>query len=212
MKIAGVRTFSLIDYPERPSVVIFTAGCNLRCPWCHNWEIAYGSKSSNDESESVKMLLEDLKKHLDAVCVTGGEPTINPDLPEFIEFLKSIGYTVKVDSNGTNPEMVRKLLKIVDYFAIDIKAKPEKYPLLTGVQNNVWDSVSKTVEILRKSNVQYELRMTYVPGLSDIEDVRFFDDFSIEGEQIFLTFAKNTEMFKRSAKLPIIASKRITIR
>ncbi|MGC8638034.1 MAG: anaerobic ribonucleoside-triphosphate reductase activating protein [Athalassotoga sp.] len=212
MKIGEIRKFSLIDYPEKPSVVLFTSGCNLRCPWCHNWEIAYGDKTSNDKTESVKMILKDLRKHLDAVCVTGGEPTINSDLPELVEFLKLTGYAVKVDSNGTNPKMVRRLLKIVDYFAIDIKARPQKYPLLTGVQNNVWDSVSETVEILRKNDVRYELRMTYVAGLSDMEDIRFFDDFSIHGERIFLTFAQDTEIFKTSEKLPIIESQKITIR
>ncbi len=205
MRIAGLRSFSLVDYPGRPSAVVFTSGCNFRCPWCHNWKIAYGEESLDDNMENVKMALRGkIRKRVDAICVTGGEPTIHSDLPKFVEFLKSLGYLVKVDTNGSNPNMVKDMLEIANYFAVDIKSRPEKYPLLTGIDINMWEKVEKTVEILREYKVSYELRMTYVPGLSDEKDVDFLSEFSENGENVFLTFAKSTPNFQIDRDIPYI--------
>ncbi len=205
MRIAGLRSFSLVDYPGRPSAVVFTSGCNFRCPWCHNWKIAYGEESLDDNMENVKMALRGkIRKRVDAICVTGGEPTIHSDLPKFVEFLKSLGYLVKVDTNGSNPNMVKDMLEIANYFAVDIKSRPEKYPLLTGIDINIWEKVEKTVEILREYKVSYELRMTYVPGLSDEKDVDFLSEFSENGENVFLTFAKSTPNFQIDMDIPYI--------
>ncbi len=205
MRIAGLRSFSLVDYPGRPSAVVFTSGCNFRCPWCHNWKIAYGEESLDDNMENVKMALrEKIRKRVNAICVTGGEPTIHSDLPKFVEFLKSLGYLVKVDTNGSNPNMVKDMLEIANYFAVDIKSRPEKYPLLTGIDINMWEKVEKTVEILREYKVSYELRMTYVPGLSDEKDVDFLSEFSENGENVFLTFAKSTPNFQIDRDIPYI--------
>ena len=213
MKIAGLRSFSLVDYPERPSAVVFTAGCNFRCPWCHNWKIAYGDDARSNNIENVKDMLKGrLRKRIDAVCITGGEPTIHPDLPDFIEFLKSLGYLVKVDTNGTNPKMIKDMLAVVDYFAIDIKSRPEKYPLLTGIEVNMWGKVKKTVEILREYKIPHELRMTYVPGLSDKKDVDFLSEFSEDGENVFLTFAKSTSKFRIDSDIPYLKIGKIKIR
>ncbi|WP_456398709.1 anaerobic ribonucleoside-triphosphate reductase activating protein [Mesoaciditoga sp.] len=205
MRIAGLRSFSLVDYPGRPSAVVFTSGCNFRCPWCHNWKIAYGEESLDDNMENVKMALRGkIRKRVDAICVTGGEPTIHSELPKFVEFLKSLGYLVKVDTNGSNPNMVKDMLEIANYFAVDIKSRPEKYPLLTGIDINMWEKVEKTVEILREYKVSYELRMTYVPGLSDEKDVDFLSEFSENGENVFLTFAKSTPNFQIDRDIPYI--------
>ncbi len=196
MRIAGFRSFSLVDYPGKISAVVFTGGCNLRCPWCHNWQIAYG-KVDYDESETVKNALATrLKKRLNAVCITGGEPTIQRDLKDFVIFLKKTGYLVKIDTNGTHPEIVKDMAGIVDYFAIDIKARPEKYPLLTGMNFNVWDRVRKSVKIMRERKMEYELRMTYVPGLNDEEDLTFFSNFVRKGEKAFVTVARSTSKFE----------------
>ncbi|MGC8704633.1 MAG: anaerobic ribonucleoside-triphosphate reductase activating protein [Athalassotoga sp.] len=200
MRIADILTFSLIDYPGYPSAVIFTAGCNLRCPWCHNWEIAYGNKGISDIR--VENILEGrLKERVKAICVSGGEPTINEDLPEFLDYIKKIGYMLKLDTNGTNPEMVKTVIEKVDYIAIDVKSSPERYPLLTGVERNYWPEVSESIKMARKSKTSYELRMTYVPELSDVRDIRFFAEFT-KGENAFLTIARSTSKFKVSGDLP----------
>ncbi|WP_051962973.1 anaerobic ribonucleoside-triphosphate reductase activating protein [Mesoaciditoga lauensis] len=213
MRIAGLRSFSLIDYPGRPSAVVFTSGCNFRCPWCHNWKIAYGEESLDDNMENVKMALRGkIRERVDAICVTGGEPTIHSDLPKFVEFLKSLGYLVKVDTNGSNSDMVKDMLKLANYFAIDIKSRPEKYPLLTGIEINMWGKVEKTVKILREYKVPHELRMTYVPGLSDKKDVDFLSEFSEDGENVFLTFAKSTSKFRIDNDIPYLKVSKIKIR
>lgn len=213
MRIAGLRSFSLVDYPGRPSAVVFTSGCNFRCPWCHNWEIAYGEKSLDDNMENVKKALRrKIRERVDAICVTGGEPTIHPDLPKFVEFLKSLGYLVKIDTNGSNPDMVEEMLKLADYFAIDIKSRPEKYPLLTGIPINMWGNVEKTVEILRKYKIPHELRMTYVPNLSDKKDVDFLSEFSEDEENVFLTFAKSTSKFRIDNNIPYLKVDKVKVR
>jgi pyruvate formate lyase activating enzyme len=213
MRIAGLRSFSLVDYPGRPSAVVFTSGCNFRCPWCHNWKIAYGEESLDDKTENVKNALRGkIRERIDAVCVTGGEPTIHSDLPKFVEFLRSLGYLVKIDTNGSNPDMVKEMLKLADYFAIDIKSRPQKYPLLTGIPINMWENVEKTVEILREHKIPHELRMTYVPNLSDEKDVNFLSEFSEDTENVFLTFAKSTSKFRIDNNIPYLKVDKVKIR
>ena len=204
MKIAGIRTFSLVDYPGKPCAVIFTAGCNFRCPYCHNWRIAYGDKKDYDVKEHVFETLRKLRKRLEAVCVTGGEPTIHDDLPDLLIFLKSLDYSVKLDTNGSNPEMMEEAINegLVDYVALDLKAKPESYPEITGVRYNYWCEVKKTVLVLRRSDIEYEYRMTYVPGLSDEKDLMFLSEFLREDERLFVVVANPTERFKPHGHVP----------
>ena len=204
MKIAGIRTFSLVDYPGKPCAVIFTAGCNFRCPWCHNWKIAYGDRKDYDIKEQAFKILRKLRKKLDAVCVTGGEPTIHNDLPELLTFLRTLGYFIKLDTNGSNPEMVGNVInrKLVDYVALDLKAKPESYPEITGVRYNYWCEVKRTVLVLRRSDIEYEYRMTYVPGLSDEKDLMFLSEFLREDERLFVVVANPTERFKPHGHVP----------
>jgi pyruvate formate lyase activating enzyme len=201
MRIADILTFSLVDYPGYPSAVIFTSGCNLRCPWCHNWEIAYGQVSNNEKLDIEGFLEGRLKKRVKAICVSGGEPTLNLDLPEFLKYIKSIGYLLKIDTNGTNPEMVEKVIDKVDYVAIDIKSSPFRYTLLTGVSKNFWPEVYESIKIVRRSKVPYELRMTYVPGLSENVDLIFFNEFA-KFENAFVTLARSTSKFKVKGEIP----------
>lgn len=214
MKVAGIRTFSLVDYPGKPCAVVFTAGCNFRCPWCHNWEIAYGNKSDLDIGDQAFKILRKIRERLDAVCVTGGEPTIHNNLPEFLSFLKNLRYFVKLDTNGSNPKIIEHVIseKLVDYIALDLKAKPENYPKITGIKYNYWNNVMKTISILRESGIKYEYRMTYVPGLLDEKDLIFLSKLLKDDEKLFVAVANPTEKFKPHGHIPKLDFKNLVWR
>ncbi|KAF2956339.1 anaerobic ribonucleoside-triphosphate reductase activating protein [Marinitoga sp. 38H-ov] len=198
MLLAGIRTFSFVDFPKKISAVVYTGGCNFRCEWCHNWKIAYSNEYNIIPEENIINKLKDLKKRVSAVCITGGEPTIHKDLPEFISKIKKLGYLIKLDTNGTNYIMIKELIekKLIDYIAMDIKAKPENYYKLINVPKEYWNNIYETIEILRCSDVEHEFRMTYVPGLSSDEDVEFFEDLLLDNEKGYITIANSTEIYE----------------
>lgn len=198
INFAGIRTFSFVDYPKKICAVVYTPGCNFKCPWCHNWKIAYTKNYSSMEEIHVLNKLIYLKKRISAVCITGGEPTIHSYLPKFIQKLKHLRYSVKLDTNGTNPEMVKCLIKnnMIDYIALDIKAKPENYSKLIGKNDYLFFKISRTIDILRNSTIDYEFRMTFVPGLSNEEDINFFENFLKDEEKGYITIANSTELFQ----------------
>ncbi len=193
IKLVDVLGFSLVNYPGHPCTVIFTAGCNLRCPWCHNWRIAYGDKSKQDRTKQVLERLKDLSKYMDAVCVTGGEPTIHADLVDVLKLLRKWGYIVKLDTNGTKPEILEKALPFLNYVALDIKAHPDNYPKFTGMEENVWWKVEASLNLLRKALLPHELRMVKVPDLTTDRDVAFLKKIKREGE---LSLPSNIESVK----------------
>ncbi|CEP77377.1 MAG: anaerobic ribonucleoside-triphosphate reductase activating protein [Defluviitoga tunisiensis] len=198
INFAGIRTFSFVDYPKKICAVVYTPGCNFKCPWCHNWKIAYTKNYSSMEEIHVLNKLIYLKKRISAVCITGGEPTIHSYLPKFIQKLKHLRYSVKLDTNGTNPEMVKCLIEnnMIDYIALDIKAKPENYSKLIGKNDYLFFKISRTIDILRNSTIDYEFRMTFVPGLSNEEDINFFENFLKDEEKGYITIANSTELFQ----------------
>jgi pyruvate formate lyase activating enzyme len=164
MIIGGIQKTSLIDYPEKISAIIFTQGCNFRCPYCHNPELI--REKGKEKREKRKEIIEFLKSRigkLDGVVITGGEPTLHKDLPKFIKEIKKLGFAVKLDTNGTNPDMLKKLIgeKLIDYVAMDIKAPIEKYSEIIGVNVNK-ENILKSIKFLKKSNIDYEFRTTVV--------------------------------------------------
>ena len=179
MLIAGFQKISLIDYPNKAAAVVFTGGCNFNCFYCHNREII--NKSNIPQSmiipeEEVFNFLKKRVNKLDAVSITGGEPTMHSDLPDFIRKIKEAGFLVKLDSNGTNPEMLKKLIKenLVDYLAMDIKAPLtwSDYKKVIRVENkNIFDKVLESVEILKEGKVQYEFRTSMVAGQFVADDI-----------------------------------------
>lgn len=170
MKIGGVIPLSLVDYLQRPAVVIFTSGCNLRCPFCHNRELVEGRESV--DHKQVLAFLEKRAGKLGAVCISGGEPTVQEDLEEFICEIKSLGYRVKLDTNGSRPKFLKRLLAHLDYVALDIKSSPCRYRAATGGKL-AFDTAAESAKIIKESGVAYELRTTAVPGLVAIEDLAF---------------------------------------
>ena len=130
MKFSGLQKTSLIDYPNKVASVLFTPGCNLRCPFCHNWRIVVDPKPPFLQEAVALEILESRKKYVDAVVVTGGEPTMHKELPKFLAKLKQRGFMVKLDTNGFYPQVLEECLPYVDYVALDVKTSLDKYKLL----------------------------------------------------------------------------------
>lgn len=168
MKFSGLQKVSLIDYPNKVASVLFTPGCNLRCGFCHNWRIAVDPKPPFLQEAVALRILESRKKYVDAVVVTGGEPTMHKELPKFLAKLKKRGFQVKLDTNGFYPEVLEECLPYVDYVALDVKTSPEKYKLLGAKSTS---GLLRTVEMLKTGKVAYEFRTTVVPEIITAEDV-----------------------------------------
>ncbi len=171
IKIGGVQKFSLLDYPDKISAIIFTSGCNFRCGYCHNPEL-FSSNSEWDE-EKVLQFLNTRQGKLDGVVITGGEPTIHKGLPEFIKKIKSLNFSVKLDTNGTNPHMLKDLIQsnLIDYVAMDIKAPLSKYKMITGIEPI---GVDESIEFLLKEKIPYEFRTTALSSqllIKDFEEI-----------------------------------------
>ena len=168
MKFSGLQKISLIDYPNKVASVLFTPGCNLRCPFCHNWRIAVDPKPPFLHEVAALKILESRKKYVDAVAVTGGEPTMHKELPRFLAKLKARGFLVKLDTNGFYTEVLEECLPHVDYVALDVKTSLEKYKKLGATETA---SFIRTVEVLKTEKVAYEFRTTVVPELVTAGDM-----------------------------------------
>lgn len=173
MRLGGFQKLTLIDYPGKIATTVFTIGCSFKCPFCHNPELVIKSEFLPWEGVEEEFFehLEKRKGKLDGVCITGGEPTIQPDIIEFIQKIKDMGYLVKLDTNGTNPDVLKKLydLKLLDFVATDIKNAPDRYDETVGLKANM-EKVKKSVAMIMESGVPYEFRTTVVPGIHTEKD------------------------------------------
>ena len=172
MSLVGLDKLSLLDYEDKISCVLFYKACNFRCPFCHN-----GLTVLEAEDEILfDAALDYLKSRrglLDAVVFTGGEPTLEPNLKKHIQRVKELGFLVKLDTNGTNPDIVKDLIdsNLLDYIAMDIKNSEDKYPLTTGVKQVNMDNIKKSIELIMNSGVDYEFRTTLVDEFHKVEDM-----------------------------------------
>ncbi|MFH0891731.1 MAG: anaerobic ribonucleoside-triphosphate reductase activating protein [Candidatus Falkowbacteria bacterium] len=195
MIIGGLQKFSLLDYPGQVAAIVFTQGCNFRCPFCYNPMLVVPSlggtkdiiESSSEEiqksysqfrpqgqisEDDFFVFLKSRAGKLDAIVITGGEPTLHFDLTGFAARVKALGYKIKLDTNGTNPEMIEKLFlgNLVDYIAMDIKGAPEKYSRFTGNKDDL-DKIRKSIIMIMGGRVPYEFRTTVVPAFTRIDDI-----------------------------------------
>ncbi len=173
MKIGGLQKISLIDYPGRISAVVFTQGCNFRCPYCHNPELVdpaqYGPTLPLEE---VVSFLTKRRGKLDAVTITGGEPTLQPDLDRFLDGIKEMGYAVKIDTNGSNPDVLEKLIRgrLVDYLAMDVKGPLQKYDRIAKVKVDT-ANILRSIGLIAASGIEHEFRTTVVRSQLDRKDL-----------------------------------------
>ena len=184
--IGGIQEVSFVDYPKKISTVLFVKGCNFRCPYCHNGHLVKHETTINKEL-SLDYLRNN--KHLiDAVVVSGGEPTIYPNfLIELLRDIKEMGYLVKLDTNGSNPRVLSKIFeeKLVDYVAMDIKGHTDIYSKASGTKVDIINIFS-SINLIRNSGVEYEFRTTVIAELFEKEDVlKILEDFSISNEDSY---------------------------
>ena len=174
MRIGGLQKLTLLDYPGKVACTVFLSGCNLRCPYCHNPGLVLPEQSEGSEIPEAEVLsfLERRKGKLDGVCITGGEPTLQPELPEFLEKLRRLGYAVKLDTNGTNPDMLEALAQegLLDYAAMDIKNSPDRYAETCGGVD-LLGPVKRSAALLMAGAVDYEFRTTVCAPLHTPEEM-----------------------------------------
>jgi pyruvate formate lyase activating enzyme len=189
MIIAGLQKTTLIDYPEKIACVVFLAMCNFRCPWCYSAELVLPLKIAKQPKISEQEFFNFLKERkglLDGVVICGGEPTINKELPNFIDKIKKMGFFVKLDTNGSNPIMLKDLVmaRLIDYVAMDIKASPNNsiYSKVLG-EGIKFSDIEESVKFLKNSKVDFEFRTTVVPGIHKKEEFKEIANW-IGGENV----------------------------
>ena len=187
MQIYGLQRLTLLDFPGRVACTVFVTGCNFRCPFCHNMDLAELSVDTGlFDEEDFFDFLEDRKGILDGVAITGGEPLLNPEIEIFMRRIKNHGYLVKLDTNGSNPRELRECIAsgLVDYVAMDIKSSPGKYASACGKSHVPMDKIRESIKILKRSDVDYEFRTTVVDELHDVNDFEQIGRL-IEGADVY---------------------------
>ena len=188
MYISGLQKLTLLDFPGRLAATVFLGGCNFRCPFCHNATLVLSpAKCENISEERFFEFLRSRQGKLGGVCVTGGEPTLYPDLKDFIKKIKDMGFAVKLDTNGTNPTLLASLIDegLVDYVAMDIKNSPEKYPVTVGVNADM-EKIGRSVSLLLEGKVDYEFRTTVVRELHTEDDFLAISEWIKGAKRYFL--------------------------
>ena len=176
MTVKGLQKLTLLDFPSRLAATVFLGGCNMRCPFCHNASLVVRNGGENISEEQLLSFLESRRGKLSGVCITGGEPTLYRELPSFINKIRALGFAIKLDTNGTNPDMLASLIRegLVDYVAMDIKSSRAGYPRASGIPDIDVSKIDESVKILLSGKVDYEFRTTLVRelhSLSDMEDI-----------------------------------------
>lgn len=194
MKIHGFNKLTLLDYPGHTAAVLFLGHCNFRCQFCQNSSLVLSPDQEPDLS--VAEIFSFLKKRqgiLEGVCITGGEPTLSPDLPELALSLKSLGYLVKLDTNGSRPDVLKSLVaqNLIDYVAMDIKSSPKRYPFVCGYSSI--SSIEESVSFLLHSSIPYEFRTTVVKELHCEEDFQAISQWICGCRQYFLQSYKDSQ-------------------
>ena len=192
MLISGVQKFTMIDYPEKVAAIIFTPGCNMRCKFCHNKEFVLPEeikelRSSFIPQEAVLNFLETRKGKLDGVVISGGEPTIQPDLKDFIISVRKMGFLVKLDTNGNLPNVLKELVNenLLDYVAMDVKTTLKNYQDLVGNLANP-KKVGESIEFLKQNRIPYEFRTTIIDGVHTTDIIKEMAQLLEGSEKLYL--------------------------
>ena len=185
MKICGLQKVSFVDYNEHICATLFTGGCNFACPFCHNAGLVNNTENIIEEQDLLDYL-ESRKNLLDSVCISGGEPTLHPDLPEFISKIKKLGFKVKLDTNGTNINMLRRLVdnNLIDYIAMDIKNSLNKYSHTIG--NQLQFNIKEVIEYIMNCGIDYEFRTTLVNEFHSHTDISYIAEMLKGAKRYYL--------------------------
>lgn len=174
MLISGFDKVTLLNYPGLVACTIFTKGCNLKCPFCHNSSLISGNDDTYIDEDEIFKYLNKRKNIIEGVCISGGEPLLQKDIKEFIRKIKSLGLKVKLDTNGTNPDLILSLINdnLLDYIAMDIKNIKSKYELTSGAKVKI-DNILKSINIIENSGIDYEFRTTIIKEFHTLSDIDY---------------------------------------
>ena len=190
MLIKGLQKLTLLDFPEKMACTLFTFGCNFRCPFCHNASLVLSDRADGTiiEEEDFFRFLRSRRGILEGVCISGGEPTLQPDLPAFIRRIRDLGFAVKLDTNGYRPAVLRALIDegLVDYVAMDIKNSLSRYPETVGIARFDTAPIEESMDLLMEGRVPFEFRTTLVRGLHTPESIAEIGRRLAGGERFFL--------------------------
>lgn len=209
MVIHGLQKLTLLDYPGHTACTVFTGACNWRCPFCHNATLVLDPQSQPViAEEELFALLKKRRGLLDGVAVTGGEPTLQKDLPDFLRRIKEEGFAVKLDTNGSHPIMLRRIIEegLADYVAMDIKTSRERYPFVTGRANPGMAAVEESAALLMENRVDFEFRTTLVRELHSADDLRAIGEWLRGDEKYFLQSFKDSGDVLGGAFTPLSAA------
>jgi len=188
MLIGGLQPVTLLDYPHKIAAIIFTAGCNMRCPFCYNYQLVLPelirADKLYDESQIINFL-KNRKKYLEGLVISGGEPTLQPDLISFLKKIKKIGYQIKLDTNGLMPDVLASVIddNLVDYLAMDIKGPADKYKFFSGVE---FGRIGESIKLIMNSGLPYEFRSTLIKKMHQPEDMEGMSELIVGAENYFL--------------------------
>lgn len=198
MTIEGLQKLTLLDYPGKTACTVFLGGCNFRCPFCHNFDLAARPSAPLMGEEELLSFLKQRKGLLDGVAITGGEPLMRRELPDLLRKIKALGYPIKLDTNGSFPDRLRELVEegLVDYVAMDIKNAPERYGETVGFQKLGLGPIEESVRFLLTDAVDYEFRTTVVRELHRPEDMAAIAHWLQGAKRYFL------QQFRQSEQVP----------
>jgi len=199
MKVGGLQKTSLLDYPVILSAIIWTAGCNFRCPFCYNKQLVLG-KTEIISEETILSFLEKRRGVLEGLSISGGEPLLQDDIVDFTEKVKKLNYLIKIDTNGAFPEKLKELIdkKLVDYVSMDVKAPKEKYDQLVGVKTDI-SKIEQSIDLIKNEAPDYEFKTTVVPDMLNKKDIVEIAKWLEGSKQFYL------QQFKSDS--PLVSSK-----
>ena len=188
MKLYGLQKMTLLDFPGKVACTVFLGGCDFRCPFCHNYELIDGTAKPLMEEEEFFRFLSSRKGLIEGVAITGGEPCLHKDLPEFIRKIKAAGYPVKLDTNGYHPALLKSILdeNLVEYVAMDVKNQESKYALTCGLEYIDMDIIKESIALLMHSGTEYEFRTTVIDELHEPEDFEHIGEMIRGAKRYFL--------------------------
>lgn len=198
MTVEGLQKLTLLDFPGHTACTVFLAGCNFRCPFCHNFELAAGPSAPLMDEEELLAFLQKRKGLLDGVAITGGEPLMRRELPELLRKIKALGYLVKLDTNGSFPTRLKEVVAqgLVDYVAMDIKNAPDRYGKTVGFEKLGLDPIKESAAFLMTGAVEYEFRTTVVQQLHRPQDLAAIAEWLAGAKRYYL------QQFRQSEQVP----------